>query len=53
VLTVDGKDFSQPLRVEADPAYPSADVIVEEVEEHDEDDDDADREGAPIDGLID
>jgi hypothetical protein len=33
VLTVDGKESSQPLKVEADPAYPNTDVIVEELED--------------------
>jgi photosystem II stability/assembly factor-like uncharacterized protein len=40
VLTVDGKDTTVPLRVEADPAYPTSENLAEELVEEDEDEND-------------
>jgi photosystem II stability/assembly factor-like uncharacterized protein len=40
VLTVDGKDQTAPLKLEADPAYPTSENLAEEVVEEDEDEND-------------
>lgn len=43
VLVVDGKESSQPLKLEADPAYPNLDItseLLQEAFDHDSDDDD-------------
>jgi len=37
VLTVDGQEFSQPLKVEADPAYPATGPVAEDAEADGED----------------
>lgn len=51
VLSVDGKDQTQTLKIEADPAYPATDAIAEEAEEA-VDDEEA-RERAEARGRID
>jgi photosystem II stability/assembly factor-like uncharacterized protein len=44
VLTVDGKETTQPLKVEADPNYPTAELIAEEMEEEESDEEKAEAE---------
>ena len=44
VLTVDDKEFSQPLKIEADPAYPTADAEAGEEESENEGDADIDSD---------
>ena len=51
VLTVDGKESSQPLKIEADPAYPYTELATEEMEE--EEDSDEEKAEAEAEGRID
>jgi hypothetical protein len=47
VLTVDGKEYSQPLRVESDPTYPYNEAIAQALLDAEELDRDADMDDEP------
>jgi hypothetical protein len=52
VLTVDGKEYSQVVRVESDPNYPNVDLIASEEEEYEEEEEEKDRDLIPVEVLF-
>ncbi len=52
VLTVDGKEYSQVVRVESDPNYPNVDLIASEEEEYEEEEEEKEQDPVPVEALF-